>query len=403
MSEHRFKPIIDWQHEYVAAHKYPGSSILIQHGGEERFFSAVGLRDIEHRLPFERDTLVRLYSMTKPITSLAIMMLIERGLMRLDTPLDEILPEFSNPSALIGGAQHIEQCEPVRAPTVQELLTHTAGLSYAFNPGVLPEAMDKAELFFQPSQGQLKHMVARLAALPLAFRPGTRWEYSVSCDVLGHVVERISGCELDEFFQTEIFAPLGMENTKFKIEDTDLKSFSSLYIPDGLDSAFAVDRDAAPISGLALHDSRKASEFSSTTLFSGGGGLIGTIDDYARFLQLIRNRGKVGDSQLVQARTIDMMMQNHLPGDIASMGPTSFAEQPMHGMGFGLGGSVLLDSARAKLAGSAGDFSWGGIASTYFWIDPIRDLQVIFFTQLSPSSTYSSRAELKSLVSQILN
>lgn len=400
MSQIAFKPIVDWQHHYVASQKYPGSAVLVHHGGREVFFSAVGLRDVEHRLPFERETLVRLYSMTKPVTSLAIMMLVERGVLHLDTPLDAILPEFSDSYALIEGARRINQVARTRAPTLKELLTHTAGFSYAFNTGPLPEAMEDAQIFFQPDQGSLQHMVARLATLPLAFTPGSRWEYSVSCDVLGRIIEQISGCELAEFFQTEIFAPLGMNSTGFSLPDADVARFSSLYTPAGQE-AFNVNTSRSD-GGLTLYDARETSVFRQTDLFSGGGGLVGSIDDYALFLQLIRNKGRVGKDQLIAAETIDLMQQNHLNSDIASMGPTSFAEQPMHGMGFGLGGSVLLDSTQAKLAGSKGDFSWGGIASTYFWIDPVLDLQVIFFTQLSPSSSYPSRAELKALVHQAI-
>lgn len=393
----RLDRIRPWMQRYVDQRKYPGSAFLLKHKGQEVFFHACGQRNIEADLPFERDTLVRIYSMTKPITSVAVMMLVERGLIHLGAPLSEYLPEFATPQALIPNAVRLDQTETAPPPTLHQLLTHTSGFSYPFNPGLLPSAMDERDMIFKPNQGLLKDRVSDLATLPLAFQPGSRWEYSVSTDVLGRVVEVTSGKTLDQFFQQEIFEPLGMRGTGFVVPKDAGDRFASLYTPLAGD---AMDLNSAEQSEemLRLVDQAGSSPFEATTTFSGGGGLVGPIDDYGRFAEMLRNRGQAEGERLLGPKTVDFMMINHLPGDIASMGPGSFAEQPMKGMGFGLGGSVVLNPARTGVPGSVGDFSWGGMASTYFWIDRSLDLTAVFFTQLSPSSSYPSRAELKALV-----
>ncbi|WP_164658994.1 serine hydrolase [Tropicibacter sp. Alg240-R139] len=382
---------------YVGDRKYAGCSALIKRGGEEVYFNAVGQRSVEKDLPFERDTVARVYSMTKPITSVAIMMLAERGLFHLDAPVSNFIPSFNDMQALVPGAEHIDQVEPSHAPTLHQLLTHTSGLSYPFNPGVLPKAMEEQDLLFKPNQGALADMADHVAALPLAFQPGARWEYSVSNDILGRVVEVVSGKSLAAFFAEEIFSPLDMDETAFSVAAEQVDLFASLYTPLAGD-AMALNEASSGGDSLRLVDEAGESPFQVADMHSGGGGLVGTIDDYMKFVEMLRRGGTCEGGRLLGPETLNFMMRNHLPGDIASMGPQSFAEQPMEGMGFGLGGAVVLDPARARCAGHVGDFSWGGMASTFFWMDPVADLSVVFFTQLSPSSSYSSRAELKALV-----
>lgn len=393
----RLDRIGGWMARYVEERKYPGSSVLIARGGAEVFFNATGKRNIEAGLPFTRDTVVRIYSMTKPVTSVALMMLAERGLFHLDTPVSEFIPAFSDMRALIPGAERIDQTEPCATPTLHQLLTHTSGLSYPFNPGVLPRAMDEQDMVFKPNQGPLAAMVDKVAALPLAFKPGTRWEYSVSIDILGRVVEVVSGRSLAEFFAEEIFGPLGMTDTAFSVPEGTGDRFASLYTPLAGD-AMALNAAKSGGDTLRLTDKAGSSPFEAATMQSGGGGLVGTIDDYMRFAEMLRQGGSCQGGRLLSPSTLNFMMRNHLPGDIASMGPQSFAEQPMEGMGFGLGGAVVMDPGRARSPGNVGDFSWGGMASTFFWIDRVLDVSVVFFTQLSPSSSYPSRAELKALV-----
>ncbi|UWR90059.1 serine hydrolase domain-containing protein [Phaeobacter inhibens] len=397
MDAARLEHIRTWQHRYVDQRKYAGSSLLINRNGKERYFHAAGQRNIVEDLPFTRDTVARIYSMTKPVTSLALMMLLERGLLHLDMPVYEFLPEFNGMRCLVDGATDITQTRSCRAPTLHELLTHTSGLSYPFNPGVLSEEMSKTDLMFKPGQGPLAAQVLELAALPLAFEPGQRWEYSVGIDVIGRVIEVVTGESLGAMLKREIFDPLGMERTGFRSEETTGNLLASLYSPLSGD-AMALNDAQQGADSLRLIDSYDDTPFDTAEMHSGGGGLLSTIDDYMRFSELIRLRGALGKDHLISPQVIDFMCQNHLPGDIASMGPQSFAEQPMDGMGFGLGGAVVLDPARARCPGSVGDFSWGGMASTFFWVDPVLDLSVVFFTQLAPSSSYPSRAELKALV-----
>ena len=397
MDRNRLERLKAWQQRYVDQRKYAGSAVLIKERGEEVFFNAAGLRNVEESLPFTRDTVARIYSMTKPVTSLAVMMLLERGLFHLDALVSDFIPEFADMQALVPGATSIDQTEPSRAPTLHELLTHTSGLSYPFNPGVLPAAMEERQLMFKPNQGSLAKMAAELASYPLAFQPGTRWEYSVSIDVLGRVVEVVSGQSLGDFFQSEIFAPLGMSETAFRVPRGTGDRFASLYTPLAGD-AMALNSAKTGGDSLRLTDLHGGSPFETADMMSGGGGLVGTIDDYMKFAEMLRQRGACEGGFIISPQVADFMMRNHLPGDIASMGPQSFAEQPMEGMGFGLGGAVVLDPGRARCPGSVGDFSWGGMASTFFWVDPVLDLSVVFFTQLSPSSSYPSRAELKALV-----
>lgn len=307
----RLSRIQDWMQRYVDEGKFPGSSVLIARNGNIAWQATAGLRSVEQGLAYEPDTIVRIYSMTKPVTSVALMMLAERGLFHLDAPIDRYLPEFSHCHALIKGATRPDQTEPAPPPTLHQLLTHTSGLSYGFNTGVLPQAYAECGIGFGPASGALEHAVKEAAQLPLAFQPGARWEYSIGIDISG---------------------------------------------------------------------------------------LVSTLSDYFCFAEMLRLGGSLDDVRLLSPRTVAFMKSNHLAGDIASMGPKSFAEMPMDGIGFGIGGSVALNPARARSIGSVGDFSWGGMASTLFWIDPIEHLSVVFFTQLIPSNTYPNRPELKALV-----
>tara|TARA_R110002049_G_scaffold177266_13_gene344391 strand:+ start:733 stop:1938 length:1206 start_codon:yes stop_codon:yes gene_type:complete len=389
----RLNRIGDWMQSYVDSRRLAGASVLIAQGGDEVYYHDCGLRDLSRGLPFERDTVARIYSMTKPVTSVALMMLAERGLFHLDAPVSEFIPAFKDMQCLLQGASAIDQVTPCATPTLHHLLTHTSGLSYPFNPGVLGAEMAERDIIFRANQGTLAEMCDRTAALPLAFAPGARWEYSVSIDILGRVVEVVSGKTLEQFFIDEIFDPLGMNETRFSVPASARDRFAACYTPQAGD-AFSVGKVETGADTLRQIDGSEVSPFLSASMQSGGGGLVGTIDDYLKFTEMMRT----GGAGIIGPKTLSFMMRNHLGGDIASMGPSSFAEQPMEGMGFGLGGAVLLDAGRARAPGNVGDFSWGGMASTFFWIDPVADLSVIFFTQLIPSSAYPARPQLKALV-----
>ena len=393
----RLERIGAWMDRYVDEKKFAGCSVLVARGGAEVYFGAAGQRNKEADLPFTRDTVARIYSMTKPITTVAAMMLVEEGRFPLDAPVSEFIPAFKDMERLVDGATEIGQTKACATPTIHQLMTHTSGLSYPFNPGVLPKEMEAQKLNFGPDKGSLAAMTDTVAALPLAFKPGTRWEYSVAIDVLGRVVEVVSGQALGDFLAERIFRPLGMTETAFRVPDGTGDRFASLYTPlagDGM----ALNAKRGDGETLRLIDQPGKSPFETAEMHSGGGGLVGTIDDYLRFIEMLRRGGELDGARLLSPKTVEFMRRNHLPGDIASMGPKSFAEQPMEGMGFGLGGSVVLNPGRVRVPGSVGDFSWGGMASTMFWIDPVLDLSVVFFTQLTPSSSYPCRAELKALV-----
>ena len=397
LDKSKLSRIADWMQRYVDERRFSGSSVLINQGGEEVYFHAIGLRDVDEKLPFERDTVARIYSMTKPVTSVALMMLVERGLLHLDAPVSRYIPEFAECRALIKGAADITQTEPCACPTLHQLLTHTSGLSYPFNPGVLGAAMMEEDLVFKCDQGPLSDLCAKLAGYPLAFQPGQRWEYSVGIDVIGRVIEVVTGQTLAQALQDMILGPLGMAETAFSVPKPALDRFASLYTPLA-GNAMDLNSATAGAEPLRCVDRTEKSPFLDASMHSGGGGLVGTIDDYMKFTEMLRDGGKRGEVRLLSASTTAFMMRNHLDGDIASMGPSSFAEQPMDGMGFGIGGAVVLDPALARCPGSVGDFSWGGMASTFFWIDPVHEISVVFFTQLSPSSSYPARPELKAIL-----
>lgn len=396
MDSKRLARVGDWMDGYVAARKYPGCSVLVARGGQEVYYHNTGQRDVERNKPFTRDTVVRIYSMTKPVTSVAIMMLAERGLFHLDAPVSDFIPAFKDMNCLVPDATVIGQTTPCATPTLHQLLTHTSGLSYPFNPGVLPRAMDVDDMLFKPDQGALEVMTNSVATLPLAFEPGSRWEYSVSIDILGRVVEVVSGKSLAAFFADEILGPLGMTETAFSVPEGARDRFAALYTPL-VGDAMALNSARMGEESLRRVDDPENSPFLNATMYSGGGGLVSTLDDYMKFVEMLRPGG-LSSQRLLSPKTLEFMHRNHLKGDIASMGPASFAEQPMEGMGFGLGGSVVIDPGRTRVPGSVGDFSWGGMASTFFWVDPVLDLSVVFFTQLSPSSSYPSRAQIKALI-----
>ena len=383
----RLARIRPWMQRWVDQGKFPGGQTLIARRGEIAYCDCVGLRDIENNRPWERDTIARIYSMTKPITSVALLMLYEDALCHLDTPLDEFLPEFKNRQVLIEGATSIDQVHPAGTRlTLHHLLTHTSGFTYSFNVGLLAGEILERKLDFSVKEGDLAATVSRLAELPLAFDPGSRWNYGVSTDVIGRVIEVISDKTLAEFFQERIFEPLGMVDTAFEVAPEKVDRFASCYLK--------TDDDP-----LALMDAGATSAFHSGEVrqFSGGGGLTSTIDDYLRFAEMLRGMGALGNVRLLAPKTVETMTRNALRGDLASMGQPVFSEVSYDGVGFGLGVAVMLDPGVAKTAGSEGDYGWGGMASTVFWVDPASEMTVIYLTQLVPSSSYPNRKELRAM------
>ena len=375
---------------YVGEGKLPGALCLVSRGGEEAFFHACGLRDVERGLPMQRDTVVRLYSMTKPIASVALMMLYEEGRFQLDDPVANTIESWRDLQVFAAGDADRYITEKPAAPmTIKHLLTHTSGLTYGF---MNQHPVDALYRHADVNEGTLEQMAAKLAELPLKFSPGTRWNYGLSTDVCGYLVERFAGQALDEFIAERITQPLGMADSGFCVQPGGTERFAACY------------QHVQPTT-FQLQDDPEASRYlQRPTFFSGGGGMVGTVDDYHRFARMLLNKGELDGQRLLGRKTVEYMASNHLPGncDLAAMGQPVFSETPYEGIGFGLGFSVVVDPTAANVLDSPGEFAWGGAASTYFWIDPVEEVIVVFMTQLLPSSTYPIRRELKTLVYQAL-
>ena len=368
---------------YVDDGKLPGWSVLVTRRGQIAHLARGGRRDIEAGTPVQADTVFRIYSMTKPVTSVAAMMLYEHGAFELTDPIAHWLPEFADMRVWDGGSdlrpKLVPALEPIR---VWHLLTHTSGLTYGFHHAHPVDAMYRAAGYewSVPAGVDLAGASEAFASLPLLFHPGREWNYSVSTDILGRLVEAVSGRSLDSFFAEEIFRPLGMVDTAFG--GSDPARTAALYTP-----------------GLVRNDQLGDAVLSPSWL-SGGGGLTSTMSDYHRFTQMLRGRGRLGDVRLLGDRTVRYMARNHLPGgaDLVNFGRPLFAETPFDGVGFGLGFSVTLDPVATRTLSSPGEFAWGGAASTAFWVDPVEDITAVFLTQLLPSSTYPVRSQLRQLV-----
>jgi CubicO group peptidase (beta-lactamase class C family) len=374
---------------YVEPGKIAGALTLVARHGKIAFLSPVGKMDRERGIPMRTDTLFRIYSMTKPVTSVALMMLHERGAFQLSDPVHKWLPGWDQLRVYRHGQHPNFVTVPAERPmTVRDLLTHTSGLSYGIIERTHVDAAYR-RLHISESQGTLSDMVEKLGQLPLEFSPGTRWGYSVATDVIARLVEIMSGRRFDEYLHEQIFEPLGMADTGYTVAADKLPRYAASYArtPDG---------------GMKLFDDPADSAYARPKkLFTGSSGLISTASDYVRFAEMLRRGGSIDGVRLLGARTVRYMTRNHLPGgvDLASIATEStFSETRYEGVGFGLGFHVVLDPVRTQVPGSAGEYGWGGMASTAFWIDPVEELTFVFMTQLVPSSALSVRAELKSIV-----
>ena len=382
---------------YVDDGRLAGYLVTVSRHGKLAHVSSYGARDREEGLPVESDTLWRIFSMTKPITSVAAMMLYEEGALQLTDPVSKFIPSFASLRVYAGGSDQNPLTVPATEPMrVWHLLTHTSGLTYGFHRVHTVDAIYRAAGFAPgaPKGMDLAAACDGWAALPLLFEPGAEWNYGVSTDVLGRVVEVASGQSLDQFFAERILGPLGMTDTTFWVDDDRASRLAALY---GLGPGRAMIKMGAPWDNARI----------KPRMLSGGGGLVSTAADYHRFLQLLLDRpdspaGELDGVRLLSPRTVRYMGRNHLPGgpDIATFGRALYAESPMHGSGFGLGFAVVTDPAALKVDCSAGELSWGGAASTAFWIDQAEGITVSFFTQLIPSNAYPLRPQLRQLVYQ---
>lgn len=377
---------------YVDDGRLPGWLVAVSRQGRLAYFAHYGMMDREAAVPVVPETIWRIYSMTKPITSLAVMMLYEMGTFDLRDPVEEFIPSFAGGEVFTGGDGTGPVTTPVRGPIrIWHLLTHTAGLSYGQSDHPVDVAYRRAESTAeQGGPADLAQLVDVWASQPLRFEPGSAWFYSRATDVLGRLVEVVSGQRLDEFFAERIFGPLKMDDTSFVVPQSKLARMASLYDFD------PKTRRATPA------PSARAPR--TSPFFSGGGGLFSTAGDYHRFCQLLLARGELDGARLVSPRTLEFMTTNQLPQGrgLDALAAEGDSETPWEGMDFGLGFSIARDPARAKIIASPGEFGWGGAASTAFWIDPREQLIVMFFTQLRPSSTWPIRARLHQLVHQAI-
>ena len=388
----RLKRISPWLKRYVDEKKLPFAHVAVLRKGLLAYTDFYGARDIEAGSPVVEDGIYRIYSMTKLVTTVAALALYEKGAFQLDDPVDKFVDEFKDARVFVSGRKDtINSVEAETPLTIRQLMNHTSGLTYgAFDPGPVGHLMRSGRIDFGNLQANLGNTVRRLASIPLCFQPGSQWRYGVSTDVLGYVIEVVTGKTLLQAFDELIFKPLNMKDTFFQVPLNKVKKFCSLYTRTKSES-------------LKLLESAGSSRFCTTVnMHSGGGGLISSMRDYLVFLEMIRCGGRYDDAQILGRKTVELMLRNHLSGDMASMGQPTFSEMPMEGIGFGLGGAILLDPAKAQILGSEGEFTWGGMASTAFWIDPKEELSVVFMTQLIPSSCYPIRRELRVLVYQAL-
>lgn len=370
------------EHEYVACGRLAGVQWAVERAGvlHERCF---GFLDREKTRPLRSDTIFRVFSMTKPITSLAFMMLVEEGLVSLDDPVSRFIPAWANLE--VQGRRTGSAVRPMR---IVDLLSHTSGLTYGLQYRTEIDAQYREALSMQPDGQSLAAMIDALGRLPLEFEPGAAWNYSVSTDVLAYLIEQLGGRPFDEFLQKRVFDPLGMTDTGFSLPLSQRHRLAECYVrrSDELlgvpGASFEGERTRAP------------------TFLSGGGGLLSTVKDYLKICRLILNGGRCGRLRLLSAETLALMSRNHLPAgkDLPAASLGLFSDPLWAGIGFGLGWATTIDRSRALLPGNPGDAFWSGMANTFFWCDPAEQLVCVFMTQLLPSEVYPLQSEIKSRV-----
>jgi CubicO group peptidase (beta-lactamase class C family) len=384
---------LDRVDQYLAHHvdegRLPGYLVSVARGGRVAHLTTHGHRDIAAGLPVEADTLWRIYSMTKPVTSVAALLLVEEGKLSLDDPVERHLPAFAEPRVYVSGSGADTVTCPADGPIrVRHLMTHTAGLTFAFYHTHPVDALYRdAHLDSAVLPGSdLAGTVDVYASLPLQFEPGTQWNYSVATNVLGRLIEVVSGQPLDVFFAERIFGPLGMTDAGFCVTDEQAGRLAELY-------GETEDGRIEPIPGLPLRGRPR--------FLSGSGGMAASAHDVHRFMELLRRRGELDGVRLLAPETVDLMTTNHLPGgvDLRAFGSRPAHDEPGNdGVGFGLGVSVVIDPSRTRAPSGLGTYGWSGVATTTFWVDPGRDLTVQFMTQVRPRTSHTTMVDLKRLV-----
>ncbi|MDP2292279.1 MAG: serine hydrolase domain-containing protein [Actinomycetota bacterium] len=382
------------QRHYVEPGKIAGCQVAVGRHGHLAYAASLGLRDRERQVPLGDDTIFRIYSMTKPLTSIALMQLFEQGMFQLDDPVARFFPSWREHRVWVSGAGDDMVTEPAHRPvSFRDLLSHTSGLTYG---GVLPGMGDQhpvdtiyrsLKIRSAGVQSTMTEFMEKLAQVPLRFQPGTAYMYSLATDACGALVERISGVPFAEYLQHHITGPLGMVDTSFQVAPSELPRFAANYARN-------------PDKTTTLLDDPTTSAYTRPPTFvSGGGGLTGTMADYTRFCEMLRRGGELDGHRIIGPRTLDLMRLNHLPGggDLATHDVDLLTQYGNVGVGFGLGFASTIDQV-ATGALTRGDYYWGGAASTVFWVDAIEDMWVVFMTQLMPSMSFDFRGQLRSLV-----
>lgn len=373
---------------YIDTGRLPGTLVRVLHKGDTMYQSVLGHADVAAGRPLSDDSIFRIYSMTKPISSIALMMLVEEGKLQIDDSVHRYIPGWKDLRVYEGGTIKTgwRTRAPARPMQVIDLLRHTAGLTYGFQLNSNVDAAYRRLGIGEIEKGDmtLERMIELLGTLPLEFSPGEAWNYSVATDVLGWLVQVISGQPFEEFLAQRIFRPLGMVDTGFHVREGQGHRLATCYQPTAK-------------GGIAVQDQAETSGFLKPPSFiSGGGGLVSTAADYLRFAEALRT----GKPRLVGRKTLELMTENHLPGgkDLPQVSRSAFSEAAYEGVGFGLGFATTTASHKTMIAGSNGDYFWGGAASTFFWVDPAEELTVLLLTQLIPSSTWPIRRQLRTMI-----
>ena len=389
----RLRRIDDMMERYVTEGKTAGLLTLVSRNGENAHLASHGYMDLAAQTPMSTDTIFRIYSMTKPITSVALMTLLEAGKFQLDDAAHRWIPALGTLRVYRPGGE-LEPLE--RDITIRQLLTHTAGFSYGFEPDTSPvDKMYVEKWLGFNSEKTLSESLADLFELPLVAQPGSRWHYSIATDICGYLVELMSDMPLGDYLQKTIFSPLGMTDTAFEVPTDKLARFATLY-------------GWTQENPLAVIEEPRSSPFippatrNSVPLQSGGAGLVSTAGDYWRFAQMMLSGGEIGGKRILGRKTAEWMTMNHLPGDLLPLSFNGVVPDRSNAYGFGLGYCVNIDAAGAGTLGSLGDFGWGGLADTYCWVDPKEQLVGILMQQYSPSLTHPGRRDFRNLVYQAL-
>ncbi len=409
---HRLQRVTALLESYLDEQKYACLDCAVIKDNELVFSYRKGMQDLDSKTPLQANALFRIYSMTKPVTAVALMMLYERGLFQLSDPLHLYLPELANLAV-------IDPCDPTktvpakRPITITDLLTHQAGFSYDFNPDCPVAALYRERGlklldYMQPSDT----FIQELASLPLRYQPGEHWLYSIASDIQGVLVERLSNKTLAEFFQEEIFTPLGMQDTAFWVPPEKQSRLTTCYTHSSICenpatqkfSHYFAELLGEPTHGpfIAVDSAKEGIYLRDPAFYAGGRGLVSTRDDFLAFCQMLLNKGHHRGSRLLSAYSVDYMTANHLDGDLVQNALPGFSEMHYPGIGFGFGVGVTLAPHKAKILGNPGEYGWGGAASTAFFIDPTENMIVLLLTQCLPSSLFSIRPELRVSLYQAL-